>query len=47
MRKAIQLVVNSGVILALCEDGSIWHLIGEGDEFHWEELPSIPVPEVH
>jgi hypothetical protein len=41
MRKPIQLIDFSGILTALCDDGSMWMKKSDG----WEQLPEIPEPQ--
>jgi hypothetical protein len=47
MRKVVQIQMAGSVVIALCEDGTIWKLDGGPVEFKWTPLPDIPPSTTH
>jgi hypothetical protein len=47
-RKIIQLITKSEILIALCDDGTVWKLVRNckagygGDAYDWEQFTNIP-----
>jgi hypothetical protein len=41
MRKPVQVSMDSGRVLALCDDGSLWY-IKPGTNARWMRFPDVP-----
>jgi hypothetical protein len=47
MRKVVQIASGDGGVVALCNDGTVWRVVGAGEgRLIWVQAPDIPQPEL-